>query len=75
MKHQPKLNEKCMPSLHCMSSFEVTSCNNLKDTTTKFYIFLFNGLTQGDRLVICINPIHDGRGGGGKKALLPVFPL
>ena len=51
MKHQPKLNEKYMASLHCMSSFEVTSYNNLKDTATKFYIFLFNGFTQGDHLV------------------------
>ena len=54
MKHQPKLNEKYMPSLHCMSSFGVISYNNLKDTATKFYIFLFNGVTQGDRLFSCI---------------------
>ena len=29
MEHQPKLNEKYMPSVHCMSSFEGTPYNNL----------------------------------------------
>ena len=40
MEHQPKLNEKRMPFLHCMSSFEGTPYNNLQHTTTKFVYFL-----------------------------------
>ena len=40
MKPQPKLNEKYIPSLHWMSSFEVAPYNNLSDTATKFVFFL-----------------------------------
>ena len=41
MKYQPKLNEKYMPFLHCISSFEGTSYKHLKDTATSSFISCF----------------------------------
>ena len=42
-KYQPKSNEKCIPFLHCISSFEGNFSKNLKDaaTTDLFYFWLF----------------------------------
>ena len=40
IKYQPKSNEKYMPFLHWISSFEGNSCKNLKDTATTDLSFL-----------------------------------
>ena len=40
IKYQPKSNEKYMPFLHWISSFEGNSCKNLKDTATTDLLFL-----------------------------------
>ena len=39
-KIPPKSNEKYMPFLQCISSFEGNSCKNLKDTATADLLFL-----------------------------------
>ena len=41
MKYQPKLNEKHMPFLHCISSFEGTSYKHLKDIANSSFISCF----------------------------------
>ena len=40
IKYLPKSNEKYMPFLHWISSFEGNSCKNLKDTATTDLLFL-----------------------------------
>ena len=39
MEYQAKLNEKYVPVLHSVSSFEGTSSEKLRDTATSFFIY------------------------------------
>ena len=41
MEYQAKLNEKYMPVLHCISSFEDTSSKKLQGTTTSSYLLFY----------------------------------